>query len=84
MSYEDRVANPCIGPNAPISCWRLRDPPMRSATHFRAIGYALRTAACAKACWCRSMREDRVWGGPEESWDKDRGSGVPRQQAAGT
>jgi len=43
MSYDERVASPCIGPSAPILCWPVAPFWRRSGACFR-----------ARACVCRS------------------------------
>jgi exopolyphosphatase/guanosine-5'-triphosphate,3'-diphosphate pyrophosphatase len=53
MSYDERVANPCIG--AERADLVLAGCAILEAIRrvFPVSGCASPTAACAKACWCR-------------------------------
>lgn len=84
MSYEDRVANPCIGAERAdlvLAGCAILDA-IRSAFPCRRLRVADR--GLREGMLVQMMREDRVWGGSGESWDEDDGGGVPRQQAAKT
>jgi exopolyphosphatase/guanosine-5'-triphosphate,3'-diphosphate pyrophosphatase len=84
MSYEDRVANPCIGAERAdlvLAGCAILDA-IRSAFPCRRLRVADR--GLREGMLVQMMREDRVWGGSDESWDQGDGSGVPRQQAAET
>jgi exopolyphosphatase/guanosine-5'-triphosphate,3'-diphosphate pyrophosphatase len=84
MSYEDRVANPCIGAERAdlvLAGCAILDA-IRSAFPCRRLRVADR--GLREGMLVQMMREDRVWGGSDESWDEDDGGGVPRQQAAET
>jgi exopolyphosphatase/guanosine-5'-triphosphate,3'-diphosphate pyrophosphatase len=84
MSYEDRVANPCIGAERAdlvLAGCAILDA-IRSAFPCRRLRVADR--GLREGMLVQMMREDRVWGGSGESWDENDGGDVPRQQAAKT
>jgi exopolyphosphatase / guanosine-5'-triphosphate,3'-diphosphate pyrophosphatase len=83
MSYEDRVANPCIGAERAdlvLAGCAILDA-IRAAFPCRRLRVADR--GLREGMLVEMMREDGVWGGPE-SWQEDHKSGAPVRGAAAT
>jgi exopolyphosphatase / guanosine-5'-triphosphate,3'-diphosphate pyrophosphatase len=83
MSYEDRVANPCIGAERAdlvLAGCAILDA-IRTAFPCRRLRVADR--GLREGMLVQMMREDGVWGGPE-SWGEDYVGDAPAQGAAAT
>jgi exopolyphosphatase/guanosine-5'-triphosphate,3'-diphosphate pyrophosphatase len=84
MSYEDRVANPCIGAERAdlvLAGCAILDA-IRSAFPCRRLRVADR--GLREGMLVEMMREDGVWGSPDESAENDHSRDAPAHGAAAT